>query len=80
MEQAYIINIAKAHPTEKQFNSDKPRYYHHLKMSFDWLTPRDKALAILQDTLIRYPSPDYNVTMTLWVHRGEEITADTTED
>ena len=75
MEQSYRINVAKAHPTQKKFMSSEPLYMHHHRISFDWLTPREDALARLADTRERYPAPEFKCSLSRWVLQGEQIDA-----
>lgn len=69
------INVAKAHPTQKQFGTDKPRYLHYVAVELGQ-RPADEAMAIFADTKARYPAPEFSVTMTHWRCTGHEITAD----
>jgi hypothetical protein len=65
----YSINVAQAHPTRKQWGTDKPSYLHYCAIELGQCL-KLHALNMLADTKERYPHPEFLVEMTYWECRG----------
>lgn len=65
LQSHYRINVSEAHPTRKQWGTDKPAYLHLFATS-DSLTDLEDARYVLAEMIRRFPAPRFKVEMTHW--------------